>query len=182
MEETSDLHRVFCSSLLSLVIKYIFPSLGQHCRRKRQFHETPSIWKATKTTSQALHVTVAEVNLSITIYMVFQGLAPSFWGTLADGAGRRPVFIATFCVYEVANIGLALTNDLTTLMVFRALQAIGSSATISIGQILQKRAFPGPSANSYPGAGVIADLTTPDERGGLIGIFGGSEANRLYLR
>ena len=147
MEETSDLHRVFCSSLLPLVIKYIFPSLGQHCHRKRPSRETPSIWTAAKTTSQALHVTVAEVNLSITIYMVFQGLAPSFWGTLADGAGRRPMFIATFCVYEVANIGLAFTKDLSTLMVFRALQAIGSSATISIGQILQEHTFPKPLAN-----------------------------------
>lgn len=27
-----------------------------------------------------------------------------------------------------------------------------------------------------PGAGVIGDITTSDERGGLVGMFGGSES------
>jgi len=66
--------------------------------------------------------------------MIFQGLAPSFWGSRADTVGRRPVFICTFVVYLVSNIGLALSPNLSVLMALRALQAIGSSATISIGE------------------------------------------------
>lgn len=42
-------------------------------------------------------------------------------------------------------------------MVFRGIQAAGSAATISIG------------------AGVIGDMATASERGGMIGVFGGSE-------
>ncbi|CCX34920.1 Similar to Probable transporter AQR1; acc. no. P53943 [Pyronema omphalodes CBS 100304] len=95
------------------------------------------------------------IALSITIYMVFQGLAPSFWGPLADKYGRRPIFISTLIVYLGANVGLALSKNYATLMVFRGIQAVGSSATIAVG------------------AGTIGDIAMAGERGGLLGIFSG---------
>jgi MFS family permease len=60
-------------------------------------------------------------------------------------------------VYLFANVGLAFSNDFASLMLFRGIQAAGSAATISVG------------------AGVIGDITTAKERGGLIGVFGGSK-------
>ena len=63
-------------------------------------------------------------------------------------------------------------------MAFRTLQAIGSSATISIGErvllFLTFRKVFGLTIRLCTGAGVISDITTPAERGGLIGTFGGS--------
>ncbi|KAH7342962.1 major facilitator superfamily domain-containing protein [Rhexocercosporidium sp. MPI-PUGE-AT-0058] len=102
-----------------------------------------------------LKVSLSLVSLTVTVYMIVQGIAPSFWGPLSDTKGRRITFIGTFVVYLVANIGLAFSNNFTALMVFRGIQAAGSAATISVG------------------AGVIGDITTARERGGLIGIFGG---------
>lgn len=66
--------------------------------------------------------------------MVVQGIAPSFWGPYSDTIGRRPVFVGTFMVYLISNIGLAFSNDFISLMVFRGIQAAGSAATISIGK------------------------------------------------
>ncbi|CZR57059.1 related to synaptic vesicle transporter SVOP and related transporters (major facilitator superfamily) [Phialocephala subalpina] len=105
--------------------------------------------------SRDLHVSLATVSLTVTVYMVVQGLAPSFWGPLSDTKGRRITFIGTFAVYLIACFGLAFSNDFVSLMIFRAIQAAGSAATISVG------------------AGVIGDITTAQERGGLIGVFGG---------
>ncbi|KAH8689006.1 major facilitator superfamily domain-containing protein [Talaromyces proteolyticus] len=105
--------------------------------------------------SKKLNISMPLANLTITVYMIVQGIAPSFWGSLADSVGRRSVFMGTFVVYLIANIVLAFSNNYTQVMVFRAVQAAGSAATISIG------------------AGVIGDLTTSDERGGLVGTFGG---------
>lgn len=89
--------------------------------------------------------------------MIMQGLSPSFWGSFSDVLGRRTIFIGTFIVYIAANIALAVSTNYAELMVFRAMQAAGSAATISIG------------------AGVIGDITTSAERGSLVGIFGGGK-------
>lgn len=75
--------------------------------------------------------------LTVTVYMIVQGLAPSFWGSFSDVIGRRGIFIGTFIVYIISNILLAVSTNYGELMAFRALQAAGSSATISIGMYLR---------------------------------------------
>ncbi|KAE8309789.1 major facilitator superfamily domain-containing protein [Aspergillus transmontanensis] len=105
--------------------------------------------------SRDLHTSMTLTTLTVTIYMIVQGIAPTFWGSISDTSGRRPVFIGTMVVYIIANIALAVSTNYGELMAFRALQAAGSAATISIG------------------AGVIGDVTTSAERGSLVGIFGG---------
>ncbi|KAK8130922.1 hypothetical protein PG984_007360 [Apiospora sp. TS-2023a] len=111
---------------------------------------------STKAIANDLHVSLEQVHLTITIFMVLQGIAPSFWAPIADARGRRITLICTFIVFLMADIGLALSESYTSLMVFRAIQAIGSAATISIG------------------SGMIADTTSRAEIGGWIGIFSGT--------
>lgn len=72
------------------------------------------------------------INLTITSYMVLQGLAPTVFGVLAEHVGKRPVYLITFTIYIGANIGLALQNSYTALLVLRCLQSAGSSATIAL--------------------------------------------------
>lgn len=93
---------------------------------------------------------LGQINLTVTIYQVMQAIAPLFFGDLSDQVGRRPVYMLTFAIYLGANIGLALQNNYAALMVLRALQSTGSSATVAIG------------------SAVVADLTTSAERGGYI--------------
>ena len=49
--------------------------------------------------------------LTVTVYMIAQGLAPSFWGAISDVTGRRVVFIGTFIVYMIANVALAVSQN-----------------------------------------------------------------------
>ena len=90
---------------------------------------------------QDLHVSLDKVHLSITIFMYLQGIAPSFWAPLADARGRRITFIGTFVVFLVANIGLATSDSYASLMGWRALQAVGSAATIPIGMPLWEELY-----------------------------------------
>lgn len=72
-------------------------------------------------------------NLSVTVFMLFQAISPSFWSVLADTHGRRPIYLATLFVYILASIGTALASSYVALLLFRMLQAFGSSSVIAIG-------------------------------------------------
>ncbi|KAL8801075.1 MAG: hypothetical protein Q9182_004714 [Xanthomendoza sp. 2 TL-2023] len=76
-----------------------------------------------------LHVSLELINLTITAYLVCQGIVPSLVGDTADMIGRRPVYIGAFSVYLAANIGLALQNSYPALLVLRILQSSGSSGS-----------------------------------------------------
>ncbi|KAL8664311.1 MAG: hypothetical protein Q9202_003125 [Teloschistes flavicans] len=82
-----------------------------------------------------LNVSLELINLTITAYLVCQGIVPAIVGDMADTAGRRPVYIAGFIVYLAANVGLALQNSYPALLILRILQSSGSSAP-SLGPVL----------------------------------------------
>ncbi|CZS88827.1 hypothetical protein WAI453_010596 [Rhynchosporium graminicola] len=101
-----------------------------------------------------LKVSTTLINLTLTSYMIFQGLAPTIFGDLADMAGRRPAYILAFIIYLGANIGLALQDSYAALFILRCLQSTGSSGAIALG------------------FGVVADVSTSSERGKYIGLLG----------
>ncbi|KAG2419711.1 hypothetical protein HFD88_004507 [Aspergillus terreus] len=110
---------------------------------------------AIDTISTDLGVNATLVALTITVYMIVQGIAPSLFGSFSDTCGRRLSFTISLTIYTAANLALAFTSNYPMLMVLRGLQAAGSAATISIS------------------AGVIADIACPDERGGFMGTNAG---------
>ena len=92
------------------------------------------------------------INLTLTSYMIFQGLSPTIFGDLADMAGRRPAYFIGFIIYLGANIGLALVDNYAGLLILRCMQSTGSSATIALAN------------------GVVADIATSAERGIYMGL------------
>lgn len=66
--------------------------------------------------------------LVIVAYMVAGGFGSLIPGSLADRFGRRPVLFASLGLYIVLGLACALVHDFTTLLVLRALQAVGSAA------------------------------------------------------
>ncbi|TVY73194.1 Itaconate transport protein, partial [Lachnellula suecica] len=101
--------------------------------------------------AEDLHVSYNLINLTITTFLIFQGLAPTFVGSFSDSVGRRPAYLITFVIYLGANLGLALQNSYTALLVLRCLQSAGSSGTLALGNAL------------------VSDIATSSERGTYIG-------------
>ncbi|CEI66353.1 unnamed protein product [Fusarium venenatum] len=99
-----------------------------------------------------LGVTTSQINLTVTTYMIFQGITPMFIGSLADSGGRRPAYVICFTIYIAANIGLALAPSYGALLGLRCLQSAGSASTVAL-------CF-----------AVVADVVTSAERGQYIGI------------
>ena len=92
------------------------------------------------------------INLTLTIYIVFQALSPAVFGPFSDSIGRRFVFLVTLALYAFGNLGLALNrSSYAALLVLRALQSLGASAALAV---------------SY---GVVADICVPSERGRMLG-------------
>ncbi|KAF2121587.1 major facilitator superfamily domain-containing protein [Lophiotrema nucula] len=92
------------------------------------------------------------INLTLTLYIVFQAISPALFGPLSDTYGRRPFFLFTLSLYVVGNIGLALNkNSYAVLLVLRAVQSLGASAAYAIS------------------FGVVADVCVPSERGRMLG-------------
>ncbi|KAF9880207.1 major facilitator superfamily transporter [Colletotrichum karsti] len=98
------------------------------------------------------NVSDSDINITLTTYMIFQGIIPMFIGSLADNSGRRPAYVICFVVYIAANIGLALSQNFASLLVVRCLQSAGSSSTVALA------------------SAVVADIVTSAERGQYIGI------------
>ncbi|GAB7353533.1 hypothetical protein MBLNU459_g3972t1 [Dothideomycetes sp. NU459] len=108
-------------------------------------------YPALNSIAKDLNVTNSAANLTVTTYMIIQGLAPMITAGFSDSAGRRPAYIICFVIYLAANLGLALQNNYAALMVLRCLQSGGSSGTIALAQ------------------GVVGDVITSAERGTYVG-------------
>jgi MFS family permease len=101
-----------------------------------------------------LDVSIPLINLTLTTYMILQGLAPTIFGDFGDTAGRRPAFTLAFTIYLFANIGLALQRDYVALLVLRCIQSAGSSGTLALAYA------------------VVADIASSEERGRYMGLVG----------
>ncbi|KAK8250974.1 major facilitator superfamily domain-containing protein [Phyllosticta capitalensis] len=143
-ELPAPIHSVFSSKTKALII--VFAALGSIFSPLSSQIYLPTL----STMARQFHVSTADINLTVTSYMILQGIAPMFFGDLADQVGRRPTYIACFIIYFCANLGLALQRNYAALLVLRALQSSGSSGTIALGN------------------GVVADVTTSAERGSYI--------------
>ena len=104
------------------------------------------------------HTSLQEINLTITLYVVFQALSPLVFSTSSDTIGRRPIILITYTLYTLASLGLALNkHSYAALLILRALQSLGASAVLAVAY------------------GIIADVCPPAERGSMQGFaIGGS--------
>lgn len=96
-------------------------------------------------------VSSTQVNLTMTVFIIMQGIVPSFVAAFADNFGRRPVYLVCFPIYIAANIGLALQRQYGVLIALRCLQSIGSSAMATLS------------------SAIVADMITSAERGTYMG-------------
>ncbi|KII95690.1 hypothetical protein PLICRDRAFT_96195 [Plicaturopsis crispa FD-325 SS-3] len=110
---------------------------------------------AIPTLSSVFHESTEMLNLTVTVYLVMQGISPMLWGPLSDQFGRRPVFLVCIAILFLSCVGMALTptSAFWLLLLLRCVQAAGCASTIALG------------------AGVIGDISVPADRGGYFGMF-----------
>ncbi|MGE5841987.1 MAG: MFS transporter [Deltaproteobacteria bacterium] len=63
-------------------------------------------------------------------------------GKIGDMVGRRRIFLVGIAVFTLGLLACALADSIGSLILFRALQAIGAAMTISCGAAIVTEAFP----------------------------------------
>ena len=96
-------------------------------------------------------VSIELLNITVTVYLLIQGIVPLLLGDFSENSGRRPAYLLTFSMYCAASVGLALQRNYAALLVLRMVQSAGASGSIGLAY------------------GVIGDIAAPHERGGYVG-------------
>ncbi|KAI3339398.1 major facilitator superfamily domain-containing protein [Ustulina deusta] len=78
-----------------------------------------------------LHISNSKINLSVTTFLIIQGIAPTMIAGFSETAGRRLAYIICFVISIIANLGLALQNNYYALLFLRMLQSAGSCGIMS---------------------------------------------------
>ncbi|TLD12868.1 uncharacterized protein PgNI_04446 [Pyricularia grisea] len=82
------------------------------------------------------HVSTHEIKLTITIYVLLQGIVPVIWSPLSETWRRRPVYLATFGILNSASLGFfSVDRDHCALGAYipEALQGVDGSTILAIG-------------------------------------------------
>ncbi|WP_328796983.1 multidrug effflux MFS transporter [Luteimonas deserti] len=83
---------------------------------------------------------------TISVYLVAYALMSIVHGPLSDAIGRRRVILGGLVVFVLASVGCALSTDLVTLLVFRALQGLSAGVGLIVGRAVIRDVLHGDDA------------------------------------
>ncbi|CDG85146.1 multidrug effflux MFS transporter [Janthinobacterium agaricidamnosum] len=91
--------------------------------------------------ADALHATDAQMQLTLTLYMVGYAVSMLICGPLCDRVGRRPVLIWGTLLYVAATIVCAMANNAAVIIVARMFQALGGCSGTVVGRVMVRDKF-----------------------------------------
>ncbi|OAA68113.1 major facilitator superfamily transporter multidrug resistance [Niveomyces insectorum RCEF 264] len=99
------------------------------------------------------HASHTVTNLTIALYMLAMSIFPLWWSSFSETLGRRSVYIVSFSLFVVFSVLNAVSTSIGMLI---AMRVLGGGASASVQAV---------------GAGTLADIWEPHERGRAMGIF-----------
>ncbi|MFN4160571.1 MAG: MFS transporter, partial [Stenotrophomonas sp.] len=93
-----------------------------------------------------MQVDQVAVQQTVSVYLLFYGLMSLAHGPLSDAFGRKRVIIGGLVLFIGASIGCALSRDMTTLLVFRALQGVTAGVGVIVGRAVIRDLYHGADA------------------------------------
>ncbi|KAI0144094.1 MFS general substrate transporter [Hypoxylon sp. NC0597] len=103
--------------------------------------------------SKDLQASATVVNLTVALYMLAMSIFPLWWSSFSETLGRRNIYLSSFFLNVVFSLLSGLSVNIGMLIVFRVLSG-GAAASVQA-----------------VGAGTIADIWEPRERGRAMGYF-----------
>ena len=103
--------------------------------------------------ARAFETSPAITNLSVALYMLSMSIFPLWWSSFSETLGRRTIYITSFALFVLFAVLSAVARNIGMLIVMRLLSG-GAAASVQA-----------------VGAGSIADIWEPKERGRAMGVF-----------
>ena len=124
----------------------------------------------------AFGASVAEVQLTLSVFVAGFAVAQLVYGPLSDRFGRRPVLLVGLAFYVVASAACMLANSIETLLIARFVQSWGACAAPVLGRAVVRDVYDrGDAAKMYAymaSARAVAPLVAPVFGGWLQEAFG----------
>ncbi|GAB2492388.1 multidrug effflux MFS transporter [Arenimonas alkanexedens] len=83
---------------------------------------------------------------TISVYLVGYAAMSLFHGPISDAIGRKKVLLAGIAIFTLASVGAALATDLTTMLVYRALQGLSAGVGMIVGRAVVRDCLDGDDA------------------------------------
>ena len=92
---------------------------------------------------QALDASTAQVQLTISSYLIGFACGQIIYGPVSDRLGRRPVILAALVLYAAATVVCALAQSIGTLIAVRFVQALGGAGCIVLARAAVRDLYSG---------------------------------------
>ena len=96
--------------------------------------------------AQQLSASTAQVQLTISAYLIGFALGQIFYGPLSDRHGRKPVLLCAVALYCVASLVCALSTSVEMLIVARFAQALGGFGGVVLARAIVRDLYSGARA------------------------------------
>jgi DHA1 family bicyclomycin/chloramphenicol resistance-like MFS transporter len=96
--------------------------------------------------ARQLGASSAQVQLTISYYLIGFAGGQIIYGPVSDRHGRKPVLIAAIALYCVASLACAMSTSIEMLIVARAFQALGGSGGIVLTRAIVRDIYSGAHA------------------------------------
>jgi DHA1 family bicyclomycin/chloramphenicol resistance-like MFS transporter len=96
--------------------------------------------------ARQLNASTAQVQFTISAYLIGFAVGQIFYGPVSDRHGRKPVLMAAIALYCVASLACALSTSIEMLIVARAFQALGGCGGIVLTRAIVRDIYSGARA------------------------------------
>jgi MFS transporter, DHA1 family, multidrug resistance protein len=93
--------------------------------------------------AQALHAPIAQVQLTLSSYLIGFAAGQILYGPVSDRFGRKPVLLAALCLYALGSVLCATTRSIEALIAARAVQALGGAGAIVLARAVVRDLYSG---------------------------------------
>jgi len=123
---------------------------------------------------EALHAGTGAMEFTISGYLIGFSLGQFFWGPLSDRVGRRGPIAIGMLLYIAGSIGCAVAQGVEGMIAWRAAQAIGACASVTLARAIVRDLYVGHRAAQMMSTLMIVTALAPmlgPTVGGLIIAF-----------